>query len=498
MANAFSSFISRLSAPVSKPWASNPASSTPIYSQPVAKPVTSASPAATNPALQTPEAKQYTSSLANTTAGNTQSSSTSTPPPPITTPPPTTSPSPVSPSPTPTSIPVTDPYSPTAAYTQAFKDYQTALGTNADVSTAQNAYNDFITNQSKSVASLEGRGLGIPLTLIRGQQEKLLNQTNPEATRLQNAISIAQGNQSNTVNSAKAGLDYQTSLADQAVKRAEASKPISVGANSVAYQLNPTTGKYEQVANTGNVAGVGGLSADTTNFWAQAGASGVNLNSLLPSLGMGSAAVATKSALLEKMASNATTLGIDGATFGAMLADSKAKTAAYSTLQKTGSQTQVNEGNANKDFSQVVDLSKKVAAKIPQSGIPILQNWINTGAVKLTGDADVNNFMGVLTTALTEYAKVVSGATTGAGVTEGANAAAQKLLSSGMTPEAIQSFAETAKREMANRTSSYDQALKGLFGNIQSLTDSSGGLGGGGTSPITTPSDSTGGNIFDF
>lgn len=246
---------------------------------------------------------------------------------------------------------------------------------------------------------------------------------------------------------------------------------------------NSTTG-----GSGGTTGSLGSLSDGATNFYAQMASTGVSPNTLLPSLGMGQSAVANKTAILNQIAQNAQTLGIDGGTFGAMLTDSKAKNAAYTQLQKVGSQTEVNADNANKDFGQLVSLSQKMNSTTFSTASPILNSWIRTGQVSVTGNADVNNFVGVLTTALTEYAKVVSGQTGGSAVTVEANKQAQALLSKGLSTAAIQSFADTAKQEMGNRTTSYDTALKSLFSSLTSITDTSGGLGGSSSSGQTVQS----------
>lgn len=261
--------------------------------------------------------------------------------------------------------------------------------------------------------------------------------------------------------------------------------PYSLGGNLV--QRNNLTGEIRTsvsnptVGSTGSPGGA--FTAGAANFWAQAASSGVNMNNLLPSLGVGSAAVGVKTALLQKMADNAQVLGIDGSTFAAILADSRAKQTTYTQLQKIGTQTQVNEANANKDFTQLIALSQKMDKTSMSLAIPALNNLLRSGQVSLTGNADVNNFMAVLSTSLTEYAKVVSGATGGAAVTDSANGAIQKLLSAGLSTATIQSFAKTAQQEMNNRTSSYNASLEGLFSNIQNVqsTNNTGGLGGSDT-----------------
>lgn len=100
------------------------------------------------------------------------------------------------------------------AYIDAYKKYIDAQTNNEDVKNAKTAYNDFITEQAKSIAGQEGRGFGVPLSLVRGTQAKLKAQTDPEAQRLQNAIGIAQTGQTNMISGAKSGADLEKNLLD--------------------------------------------------------------------------------------------------------------------------------------------------------------------------------------------------------------------------------------------------------------------------------------------
>lgn len=131
---------------------------------------TSSNPSATNPALQSPAAQTY---IKNQT---TPSSTTPVNPPVDTT--------------APSAYDLAK-----SNYTKAYQDYIDTLNPSAAINNAQNTYNDYVANQSKSIAGLAGRDAGVPLSLVRGQQEKLLSQTQPEAQRLQNQIAIEQQNQ---------------------------------------------------------------------------------------------------------------------------------------------------------------------------------------------------------------------------------------------------------------------------------------------------------------
>lgn len=321
--------------------------------------------------------------------------------------------------------------------------------------------------------------------------ESNLQQTQQTAQLIQKAMlnpdtAIAYAKAGVTLNDTVEQINQKLATYEEA-QQLQWGAPHIVGGSYV--QTNKITGETRTVSSAnvsgggssvgGTSGGTNGLSGDSANFFAQVASSGVNMNSLLPSLGMGSSATATKTAIMNDIAKNAQALGIDGGTFAAMLTDSRAKTAAYTQLQKIGSQTEVNADNANKDFAQVIQLSQKIDATTLRLATPVFEKWLQTGQLALTGNADVNNFVAVLTTSLTEYAKVVSGQNGGAAVTVEANKQAQALLNSGMSTASIQSFAQAAKQEMGNRTTSYNSALKGLFGDIQSISDTSGGLGGG-------------------
>lgn len=118
-----------------------------------------------------------------------------------------------------------------ADYTKAYENYIQTLNPSREVSEAETAYNDYIAKQKTSVSNLAGQGRGIPLSLVRGQQEKLLGQTQPEAERLQNAIGIAENRDINLRNAGLAGvslaekkLGFQQSPADKAKAEMEGLK----------------------------------------------------------------------------------------------------------------------------------------------------------------------------------------------------------------------------------------------------------------------------------
>ncbi len=192
-------------------------SKNPIFPTPSGKPITSSvgatsttpvtiTPPKKNPVINSPEAKKFVSNQMTNTNPQVQGSNTMTPPIPTDNTPTYTPPA---------STAKTD-------YLNAYKAYMEAQNNTGDITKAKTAYNDYVANQSKSVAGLEGQGRGIPLSLVRGEQEKLLRQTQPEAQRLQGDIGIAQDAQKATVDSLKSGVDLYGKLLEQ-------DKPVEVG-----------------------------------------------------------------------------------------------------------------------------------------------------------------------------------------------------------------------------------------------------------------------------
>jgi len=116
--------------------------------------------------------------------------------------------------PTPTPTTPTAPTAPTARdnYTSAYTKYIESLKPSESVVNAKKTYNDYVASLNKTTAGLEGQGRGITTGIVRGQQEKLLGQTQPELARLQGEIGIAQGEQTAASEAAKAGLGLQKDL----------------------------------------------------------------------------------------------------------------------------------------------------------------------------------------------------------------------------------------------------------------------------------------------
>jgi len=115
-----------------------------------------------------------------------------------------------------------------------FKMYLESIGITPEEEALQKQLSNIITGADLGVAGLEGQGRGIPLSLVRGQQEKLLRQAAIQAQPLQKQLELLQAQRQVKAEMAKAASEYYKP------KETEY-KPITIGAGETL--IDPKTGK---------------------------------------------------------------------------------------------------------------------------------------------------------------------------------------------------------------------------------------------------------------
>jgi len=113
-----------------------------------------------------------------------------------------------------------------------FKMYLSSLGITPEEEALQTQLSNLTTGADLGVAGLEGQGRGIPLNLVRGQQEKLLKQAAIQTQPLQKQLELLQARRQAEAEMAKAASDYYGT---------ETYKPTTVGAGETL--IDPVTGK---------------------------------------------------------------------------------------------------------------------------------------------------------------------------------------------------------------------------------------------------------------
>jgi hypothetical protein len=124
-----------------------------------------------------------------------------------------------------------------------FKMYQQSMAMTPQEEALQNQLSNLTTGADLGVAGLEGQGRGIPLSLVRGQQEKLLKQAAIQTQPLQKQLELLQAKRQAQMEGAKAGMDYFK-------EESQAFSPMKVGAGETL--IDPRTGQmiYQGPAKT--------------------------------------------------------------------------------------------------------------------------------------------------------------------------------------------------------------------------------------------------------
>lgn len=112
--------------------------------------------------------------------------------------------------------------------------YQQSMAMTPQEEALQTQLSNLTTGADLGIAGLEGQGRGIPLSLVRGQQEKLLKQAAIQTQPLQKQLELLQAKRQAQMEGAKAGMDYySTEQKDLA--------PVKVGAGETL--IDPRTGQ---------------------------------------------------------------------------------------------------------------------------------------------------------------------------------------------------------------------------------------------------------------
>jgi len=120
-------------------------------------------------------------------------------------------------------------------------------------------------------------------------------------------------------------------------------------------------------------------------------------------------------------------------------------------LQRQRTSIQAFERTALRNLQLVQRLSRQV----PRSDYPLVNRALMTGQ-RQTGNTAVAQYVNALIGARTEYAKVLSGATGAAGLTDSARAEAEEMFSTYATPDQIDALIDVARQEMHNRLNAFD------------------------------------------
>jgi hypothetical protein len=188
------------------------------------------------------------------------------------------------------------------------------------------------------------------------------------------------------------------------------------------------------------------------------------LTGQLPSVGMGKQGVQDRRKVVNRAQQIEAETGATGADAVTRHLTLKATGQALNQITKTRAMVRNFEQTALANADLMLSLAPKGGG---QTGMPVVNRWLQVGRKQVAGDADVSNFDIALGTFADEYAKIVSGSTGGQGSTDASRREAYDRLSKYATQGQLAGGIATMKKEMANRVSSLDAEESGLRETIR-------------------------------
>ena len=236
---------------------------------------------------------------------------------------------------------------------------------------------------------------------------------------------------------------------------------------AVAAGFKGTILDYQQQKKGGNQI----LDADTVNYLAQQ----YLQTGTMPAMGMGAANIRTQILTTAAHMAGDPTSQYYGQSAALNKAAYDANKSTLTDLTKRKAVSESLENTANRQL----DLALTYSDKVPRIDSNFISSIFQHVDNQVWSDPKLTAFQNVILTTLNEYAKVMTGQTTGAAVSDSARNEAQKLLSSNMSTDTFKEAVNLMKQEMQNRLSGWNDEISQTKINIGSLN--------AGTTPVTTP-----------
>lgn len=168
----------------------------------------------------------------------------------------------------------------------------------------------------------------------------------------------------------------------------------------------------------------------------------------MPALGMGKAAAAARQQIMKEVALQARSLGLNGKDLATQQAHFKNATAALKTLETQAGTIEANENTAIANGQQFLDRSRELSA---QTRFPIV-NAATQAYLRHTGDPTIAAADAAWNTFSTEYAKVIAGSPSGAGVlSDSARHEAMSIMRGNYALKQKEAAFRQMQKDMANR-----------------------------------------------
>lgn len=215
-----------------------------------------------------------------------------------------------------------------------------------------------------------------------------------------------------------------------------------------------------------NLAGIP-WNEDTINFVAQGLAGGAKITDLTGGFGMGTAGRINQTRALERLTEIQGAKGLHGEDQARQIAHYKAGSAALANLEKQYGTVQGNETTTRGNIENYLNLSQELPW---QTGSPTANKviqWLQKEIPGLPGHDQVPEMQAAGVTGLNEYARLMSGAPSGAGVlSDASRQEAREIMLGNYSKEQKQAVWQLMQADMANRIKGYRSALDEGYVNL--------------------------------
>lgn len=149
---------------------------------------------------------------------------------------------------------------------------------------------------------------------------------------------------------------------------------------------------------------------------------------------------------------------------------SQLETAANKQALGQLSKTETMVGSFEKLFVKNADLALLLGKKVDNTGVPLLQKYINAGYRASGSSPDLKALDTAIEAVASEYAKIVSGSMGNTAVAQGEKKRIRELINSQLTPQDLIAVINTMKIETKNRMEGFKEQRAELVGSMRSST----------------------------
>ena len=178
-----------------------------------------------------------------------------------------------------------------------------------------------------------------------------------------------------------------------------------------------------------------------------------NIDGTLPPLGMGKAGANMRSQILNEAAVQAKDSGVSPEDQRIAQIGNAANKSSLTQLSKSEAMI----GAFEKNFVRNADLALKQSTVVDNTGIPIVNSWINAGKRSVTGDPKLSAYDAAIKATVNEYAKIISGSMGNTATALGEIKKVNELLASAQTPEQVNAVINMMKQETQNRMTGFKE-----------------------------------------